>query len=307
MISILVPTKNRPLQLIQLLKSIEGAGTNHNIEVIVVATGIDIQEIIESFKSQMKLKYIYSNRGGQAHQKMLGLKALDTKCKWVIFCDDDLKFLNGFFETFNDVSESYPRAIGFGVNLSVENRIANRNLLIKACTKLAGLNSNKLGQVLKNGHAVNYMNSKNPLKTQWLSGASIWKSDIALKYKSDFPFSKYAAYEDVIFSYSMNNLGEMVFEPRLKLSFQEQQPDDVTQLEVFLSANCWRFYFVSINKELSFTYMMWTQLFRNLFFVYNNGCEYFLRVYKLWLEMALISRYKNQPLELVKKYCKEVV
>lgn len=306
MISILVPTKNRPKQVIQLLNSIAEVGTKDNLEIIVVATGEDLKKIIDSYQNRLNIKYLYSNQGGQAHQKMLGLEVLNKECKWVIFCDDDLQFSAGFFNNFMEVSQDFPNAIGFGLNLSVQNKVSKRNALFRAIAKLAGLNSNRMGKVLKNGHAVNYMNSKSPLKTEWLSGASIWKRDIAVLYKSDYPFSKYAAYEDVIFSYSKRSYGEMIFDPRLKLDFQEKQSYDVTNLEVFLSATSWRFYFVSINKELSLLYMIWTQLFRNMFYLHENRYKNFTKINKILLDIVILRTCKNHPLGIVKKYCQEV-
>ena len=72
MIGVLIPTRNRPIQIIRILESLS-ANYLENLEVVVVSSGERIDDCIEPFKLRMNLTYIHTNQAGQIYQKKLGL------------------------------------------------------------------------------------------------------------------------------------------------------------------------------------------------------------------------------------------
>ena len=302
MIGILIPTRNRPIQIIRILESLS-ANYLENLEVVVVSSGERIDDCIEPFKLRMNLTYIHTDQAGQIHQKKIGLTKFTKLVKWVIFLDDDLLVPSNFISQFNKQTSELPEnIIGIGMNLGFTGKQITSKAFGKILSKFFLL-SGEYGEIKRSGHACSYMLAKSIIKTQWLSGASAWRFDFASLYDSIHPFSKYAAYEDVIYSFGMSKLGDLRFIPDLKVEFQQEYPDDVPPLMAFVSAQYWRYYLVKSDKYFSVVQFFWSQIGRSLFYLISTKGLYFGIVLKVNWKILKCEILRGNPSELLIKNC----
>ena len=67
-----------------------------------------------------------------------------------------------------------------------------------------GFSSEKPGQVLKSGFNTSINNVTENIEVQWLNGGSgVWRQNILLNNTSQEINTRWAAYEDLIFSYPL--------------------------------------------------------------------------------------------------------
>ncbi len=116
LVSVIVPTFNRPELLVETLKSILNQ-TYKNIEIIVVNdAGKDVEELITSLNNENKIRYIrHPDNKGLAASRNTGIKA--AKGKYIAYLDDDdiyypdhIKTLVSFLET-SDYKVAYTDAV----------------------------------------------------------------------------------------------------------------------------------------------------------------------------------------------------
>jgi hypothetical protein len=163
----------------------------------------------------------------------------------------------------------------------------NSNGVLRWIGRAFLISNAKPGVVSKNGHAASYLESRETLPTQWLNGASMWRRNSINFYGKDLVSTKYAACEDLIFSYSQFQGSNLIYSPNALITFQE---DEVTNFEsslVFETAALWRLYFVMTNRGFSRTLFLYSQIGRTLFGVVRTD-EYRLRF--LWRGMVLWVR-----------------
>ena len=83
-VGVLVTTRNRPEEIRKLLSSLVSQKIS---QVVISASGSNIEYVIDEFKSQMELTYVHSEPG-QINQKINGLRAFRKDLDWLIFSDD---------------------------------------------------------------------------------------------------------------------------------------------------------------------------------------------------------------------------
>jgi glycosyltransferase involved in cell wall biosynthesis len=88
-LSILIATKDRPEKLKLLLDSI-AKSTLLPKKIIIVFSGNDISQLLNTYKNVLNIEEIYSEVAGQLLQKRKGINAMTEYDKWVLFLDDDV-------------------------------------------------------------------------------------------------------------------------------------------------------------------------------------------------------------------------
>jgi len=295
--AILVATRNRPDALGSLLDSIHELVLPPEA-LVIVSSGMDVTHIIEKHhKLSIKHKHILER--GQIRQKMLGISMIPKKVDWVLFLDDDLVLeptatLNLF--SFLSSNEDASSAIGLGLSDASKNN-----------TKWSRISAKfKAGKVSKSGKNFDYMPSRVPIQTSWLNGASMWRRDHVDNYFFEYLDSPYSICEDLIFSYSRSKCGNLYFIPEAKFSFQSHVKPAVNDVEIFRARAYWKYYFVSINPDLSVFLFLINQLVATFAFVLRGNVKPQVIPYKLKFSLAIlldliISYLKSRnPLELMK-------
>ena len=250
-LAVIIPTKDRPKQVKRHLESL--AGQNCELErVIVVASGQDIKDIVLGFKEKLPVEY-YRSESGQIRQRNLGISKLNDLTKLVATMDDDITYkknaINNMIDFWNKLNNEVA-----GIGFNIVNLEKHRYSPLK---HLFGMSAKNPGRVLKSGVNTWITNVNQNIKTQWLNGgATVWRKDILLKYKNEPLRSKWAIYEDVIYSY---NIGK---QHRLYVcSAAQVEVDDSVSYQTkvkfgYFSSNSivlWRYLFILKNEELSKT------------------------------------------------------
>ncbi len=305
-IGMLIATRNRPNEVKRLLSSL----VNQDIEQIVVATsGEDISSVIAYFRNSLNLEHIISEPG-QIRQKMNGIKALRSDLDWVIFSDDDVEYSANFIEQLEKGIEAYRESNLSGIGFMIVNgNVPAKSNLKKLFNRFFLLQSGRPGDVNSSGDCIPYMGSREPLATMWLNGASAWRYNLVLGYQSPVPETKYAAYEDAIFSYGNYVNNNLIFLPCLQLGYQV--PENQTSLDAatYESYLLWKMYFVA-KFELSFPKFIWSSLGLTIIFFANTNTQdsWVVRLEKLtqvWRNISKVlasSDRKSRVVEIIKDY-----
>ena len=300
-VAVLIPTRNRPEKVVQLLDSLISSTIKPN-QIIIVASGEDIKNYLRRFEEFFRITYEYTQMSGQIAQKKIGINLLDDKNEWCLFLDDDLvvdpmAIESALVAVNSRVSE---RVIGVGFSLPTTSRTQSVSGFTSRVGKLFGIHADNPGKVLRNGHATSYLQMEEVISTEWLNGASMWKKSVLNSYGQGVPSTRYAACEDLIFSYPLHKIGELIYAPQAKLAFQDYELSDFNDQMIFESASYWRYYFVCQNALSRFAFF-YSQFGRILFIVAqerNERASRFLKLLKMQLPL-LRSWIRRKPCELL--------
>jgi glycosyltransferase involved in cell wall biosynthesis len=299
-LGVLIPTRNRPDKIRKLLVSLSNS-TVKPAEVVIVSSGDDISSVLEEFSSALNLKHEHSEMYGQANQKKIGIELLAQELDWVVFLDDDLILHphcleNAIQEVADYEASSDERITGVGLALPATSRSLDSNRVLRLIGRGFLISNMKPGLVAKNGHAASYLECRETLTTQWLNGASMWRRDSVDFYGKDLVSTKYAACEDLIFSYSRLQGNNLIYAPNATVSFQHEEVTNFESSLVFETAALWRLYFVMSNRGFSRFLFLYSQIGRTLFGVLktNNSRSRFLwRGTVLWCKLIFLSMRKS--------------
>ncbi len=271
---VLIPTRNRPREVEALLTSIRGS-TVKPFQIVIVSSGENIANTVEKFIDQLAITFVHSEIAGQINQKRLGLSAVDQSVDWVVFLDDDLLVSPNTFEKAFECVQGFDRKngkrlAGVGFGLPATSRFNSHGKASQVLARLFGINHQPAGVVLRNGHATSYLEQREPFETQWLNGASMWRIKAVSNYGFHGISSKYAACEDLIFSYPIGKEHSLVYCPSARLEFQLSEKTDFENPAIYVSALYWRYFFILEHKELSILRFNLAQLGRLLFGIMQN-------------------------------------
>ena len=305
-IAVVIPTRNRPEKLKRLLESISNS-TILPKQVVIVASGIDVQKITDNFANVFDITYLYSEVAGQIAQKRIGISSLRKDIDWCMFSDDDL--LIGSHAIHNALVESIKfeeiknkRIVGIGFYLPPNSRSLEFSKFMKRLAIIFQLGSRYPGKVLRSGHATSYLQNEYVTETQWLNGASMWRAEYAREYGKNLVSIPYAACEDLIFSYPLRKKGVLIFVPSAKLDFQDREFSNFNSIEVMKTASLMRYYFVSTNKEMSTLAFCWSQIFRT-FFAFKEAKtqnpKLFLQLFSINLRIFKNILLRREPKDLI--------
>lgn len=301
--AVLIPTRNRPEKVAKLLSSIASSNRKPS-QVIIVASGDDIWPIISDFTNFLPITYKHTTSRGQIAQKKIGISMIIPTAEWCLFLDDDLLLTSNAIDIAFEVisSNTTSKVIGVGLSLPPTTRAGNLNRISRVFANIFGIKSNPSGRVFKNGHASSYLEQKKVVQTQWLNGASLWKTEFLGTYGKEIPSTSYAACEDLIFSYPLGKIGKLLYAPNAKLQFQESELSDFDSFNVIEAAAYWRFYFVSMNKELSKWSFAFSQIGRAFFAIIRTKkqkLKFILGMIKIEINIVSSILMKKDPKHLL--------
>lgn len=223
MISIIIPTRNRPELLFRLVNVLVTI-IDFDYEIIIVDSS-DFDKCFPERYKDKKIKYQITNIRSAAAQRNIGLEIRDDS-QFTFFLDDDVipgpdyfkKCLSALAET-DSIGVS-----GIAIN-SQKSRIRMKPKGFSGFMhRVFLLDSNRDGVVLCSGVNIP-VRSKSPqrVKTEWLIGCSGWQSEKIgeTRFESDFHGQSLA--EDVIFSIRMSHFGELVTDTSIILEHEESE------------------------------------------------------------------------------------
>lgn len=254
-IAIVIPTRNRPSHVVKLLDSLRGQDID---QIIISFSGQQLLDVIEDFSDLPPIKIIES-KPGQINQKLNAISLLDKNTDWVVFSDDDVVYPSNFFSSLKlIVCENDIREV-IGIGFKITSGFRKSKLLSRIFNFIFRIQYGASGVVRPNGECIYYSNGDKTLETQWLNGASAWRKNEVLAYSSVVPSTKYAAYEDAIFSHSRSVFGKLMYMPSLQVNYSESGSVNRINESSFKPVLYWKLIFV-INFQLSFHKYVWTSI-----------------------------------------------
>ena len=264
-IGMLIPTRNRPESLDELLTTLDETVVS---QVVVSSSGSDISHVISKHSNRLPIVHVVCGPG-QIWQKIQGICHLSDDLDWVVFSDDDLTYKEGFFRKLIEILTQIPIDIkGVGMNLSPKLKDVESNKEHLA-GRFFGLQNGIPGEVRRNGECIKYIQSSFTIETKWLNGASIWRRDIVNRYGSPGSKSRYAAYEDAIFSFEVAKSGKLLYIPEVQANYGRGDTPTKFSSETIRAIICWKIYFV-VHNELSLPKCLWSLLGTSLIFIASH-------------------------------------
>ena len=244
--SVVIATRNRKIELTNLLNSIVKCSIKPDI-VAIVSSGIEINPILEKFDDQLNIIHSHVKKSGQVFQRQHGLNLLNYESDITIFLDDDVVILEDFFSrVINFFKEKRADIGGLGFNLKKqENYTPNKDFKPKPDSQ------NNYGKVLKEGRAIGYTESEKVINVEWLNGLSAWRTKVLLEFSHPPIENAYAACEDLIFSFEVGREYKLYFDPKIILLDQNDVNGEEITFEKYKTWWQHKLYFVLVNKEMS--------------------------------------------------------
>ena len=273
--SILIATKDRPKELKLLLESITKS-TILPSKLIIVYSGVDINQIVAEYASILNIELIKSGIASQIFQKSKGIESLKMQSGWVLFLDDDVLIDSKAIEILANqyiYNDKYSKHVGFG--LAIKNiNYRNLNFLSKLFLYACKLYSFKPGAITKSGHPQSYLHQNFDSDVSWLNGISVWRSDVLKTYINADLIVDHSSYEDVIFSYNLSKTNKLRFLSDVIVTSQIQMAPQITSTHQFIHGSYLRYYFVDKHKEFSKCWLLVAQIVRNIEYIFVTKDEF---------------------------------
>lgn len=258
-LALLVPTKDRPQKMRNLLESLVAQGEPCG-RVIVVASGQNIQELVLAFADRLPVEYHHCEPPGQIRQRNLGIALLDpAQTPLVAFLDDDIVLEAGaqaaMLEFWNR-----PGMDPAGVAFNLVNMPAYVPSLFR---RLFLVDGDDPGRVLPSGANTPVWNVPRDIHSQWLpGGATVWRCDLVKTSMHQEIYAKRALCEDLIFSYPIGKTRDLYVCAAARA--RHEHVEDHARVMVWRYYGrvdvLWRLHFVRQNAELSLAAFVWMVL-----------------------------------------------
>jgi len=254
-LAVIVPTRNRPEKIASLLTSIAAQSLLPG-RVLIIASGDDIKDLVESYLPRLPVEYIYTETGGQIHQRNLGIAQLDERTSLAASLDDDIEMEADAIEEmlkFWNQAETETAGVAFNI---VNSPIYRSSRMLE----LAFMSSPRQAAVLKSGYNTAGSPVSENIRAQWLcGGATVWKQDVLKKNPHPPVNSRWAICEDLIFSYPIGKTQPLYVCAAAKVR-HEHVYDHARKLKHFYygyTATLWRFHFEEQHPEISRSSFLW--------------------------------------------------
>ena len=254
-VSIIVPTKDRPHHLKNLLESIKKL--NVKIGQILIADGSgSVSDIVCLYKKQLNIRWLKCPELGQINQRNYALNFVNSNTKIIAYLDDDLILHKNSVKNILDFWNNTKPTPG-GVSFNITNLCPQPNNLLR---KIFYMQLKPPGKVLASGYNTPIVNIKNDVKSDWLlGGATLWRKDILFDNKVSKFSSNWAISEDLIFSYPISKKENLYVCSNAKvLHFDEEEI--MTNDKIYLRSKLGvlrRYEFVCNNKNLYKSLFIW--------------------------------------------------
>jgi GT2 family glycosyltransferase len=276
---------------------------------VLVSSGENIEKIVSFYSELINITHIHTQKVGQSNQKFIGISSLATDIEWVFFLDDDLLLIpDTVDQVLRRISQIKLKNIaGIGTQIMPFNNSLTPNDVNKV-----NIFKSKPGQIMKSGRAISYQNQIE-LETEWLNGASIWNRVALKEYKLPVLNSKYAAYEDVIFSTRVNKLYKLIYDPQIKIVEQVPHSNLQKNLSTYMYINLWTGYFVCVDERtriINFKFLLILRMTKFIFqkLIFKNfTLKELVDVLKFNYTLIKLPSDKIKSKEIILKLLKNII
>jgi glycosyltransferase involved in cell wall biosynthesis len=223
LISIIIPTRNRP----ELLKNLIDVISEYQLDKleIIVVDSSDPDKQSKYLASRASVKYIVTPIRSAAIQRNIGIENLGNS-RFVFFLDDDVIPEADYFDRcVSHLSMSGVVGIsGVARNpTKIEQRVKPSGLVGIFQTFFL-LDSKEEGVLLKSGINIPVRGQDGQAReVEWLIGCSAWNRDSIGDIRFEIDFVGQSLGEDVIFSTKMKRRGRLITDPNIVLLHSESE------------------------------------------------------------------------------------
>ncbi len=216
--SVVIPTKNRPKELLNSFKAIL-CQTRLPDQLIIVDQSIpsnvvEKKILSEAGKVNLVVNYIHNQKiDGLVKAKNFAVSL--NSCDYISFFDDDILVEKEYFEVIEDALLSYPLIIGANGVINNYPKIDHFKKLIFRLTHFGIFKDDRV-----NKYSTLRFDKKTPQRINVLSGGlSTWKKEVFEKVSFDTK-NKFHSYEDIEFSIRVEKAfpGRMFVIPNARLT-----------------------------------------------------------------------------------------
>jgi glycosyltransferase involved in cell wall biosynthesis len=221
LISIVIPTRNRPDLLKRLVETILRL-KSLDLEIVVVDSS-DLEKQSASLSQFAKVKYVSTRIQSAAVQRNIGLENLRNP-DYVFFLDDDVLPSPNYFKQCLEIlrKDGVVGVSGLAINTNRKTVRTKPQGVVGIIHRIFLLDSVREGIVLKSGVNIPVREVETgPQIVEWLIGCSGWRFDAIGDTRFEADFAGQSLAEDVIFSVRMSEKGLLVTDPRIVLLHDE--------------------------------------------------------------------------------------
>jgi glycosyltransferase involved in cell wall biosynthesis len=233
LINVVIPTRNRPNDLLNILKCL----SNQSIKIgkIVIVESSDKPTLIDkSAFPDLNIHVINTEIRSAAEQRNIGKRYLGKESKYIAFLDDDVSIERDYFSQLIDLI-TLTKAVGVSgvaINLISDDRRQPPHGLSGLLHRVFLLDSNKDGSLLPSGINIPIRTTDDEnYEVDWLIGCSLWDSHQVAEIFFERDFSGQSLGEDVIFSVRAREKGSLFVNPSIILNHFESPIGRADQIE----------------------------------------------------------------------------
>lgn len=258
-LAIVVPTKNRPQQVKNMLTSLERQTKLPGL-IVIMDSGGESNEVVSKFIDRLPIVYENTNIVGQIAQRNAGIGMVNDQYSLVCNLDDDIVLENDAVQKMiNFWNQKEPETAG--ISFTITNSPKYKNGLLR---KIGIMGSNQSGKILVSGYNVPVSEKNENVKSDWLcGGATVWRHSVIKEFTHKPIKSKWAVCEDIILSYPVSKKYPLYVCQKAKVLHDDNaQEKYLDTINIYRGKNAvlWRMYFVCQHRELSLIAFSWMQI-----------------------------------------------
>jgi glycosyltransferase involved in cell wall biosynthesis len=254
-LAFIVPTKDRPEKLRNLLTSIADQDIPCG-RILIIDGGESVKPVTDEFADRLPVEHHPCQPPGQIRQRNLGISLLTTETPLVGILDDDIVLEPGAIAAmvaFWNQAPAETAAVSFNiVNTPPEPRSWVRDLFL--------MSGPVPGRVLKSGATTSTCQTSIDLPVEWVcGGATVWRADVLREYSHREVNARWAIAEDIIFSYPVSKRFPMFVCAGARVRHEHLFDYRVKQPFWYhgRTRTLWMWYFVERNASLSRAAFLW--------------------------------------------------
>lgn len=261
-VAFIIPTKDRPKDLCNLLNSLKEQTYKADQLIVVDGGEKTVEGIIKDFLS-LNIEYIRFYPPHLTKQRNAGIKALRSDITLVGYLDDDLVLEKDAIEKLLDFWEQAEPEIG-GTSFCITNinlpppRI---NRFDKWFDYIFCIDKGKRGVILKSGINVSQYPLYRNTYVEWLcGGATVWRRNVIDEYEFNEDIGGYGYYDDVDYSFTVGQKYKLMIIADAKIQHFPPQRKLIESYYIEKSSVINRYHFVKKHPQLSKILFYWSTI-----------------------------------------------
>lgn len=298
-IAFIVPTKDRPRKIKNLLDSL-AAQTTQCSRIIIINGGECIKDLVLGYKERLPVEYYECQPPGQIRQRNMGISLLDIKTPLVGSLDDDIVLMPDAIEKMISYWNIIPTETA-AVSFNIINCKPEKHTLLKG---MMGLTGPQPGKVLSSGINTPILSISENIPSEWVcGGATVWRQTILKQFTNSPNDAMWASSEDLNYSYPIGKFYPLFVCAGARVNHEHDYDLRIKRKHLYYgrTETLWRLYFVESNKELSRVFFLWSQattiLARCLKGIISLNSRHFLfalgQLQGLYIGLKVIARKKD--------------